>query len=463
MKKKQLLLTALLGALSVNGFAQKDIWLLKGDKTVATFSMEAGDYVTFHKPDLAEPEKSVTLTPGNTGKNFISYTVDAASDQYYAHGFFQDYLVDTVLKYYFSSSLDAADNSTLSQAMRMLLQYYGYTDQGTLTYKIENGMSDGQSYLYIPAGQTYYVATCNITSIDESAGVASLGDEMSVAKLTTSEAGESSETVQIEYNGQDDDGDLTYTITPSAGVKTLYTRLFKQKEYDQSVSLNGFSATYFPSADPWTADEWARYGDGQSWSTDGEDDYTMVVLGVDANGDWVKAENTQHITGVVDNCPKVNLLSKTAGAGSVSVNAEITPSNVTAAHMRLMKENDYDDAINAGSTMQELATGGDATDIREQINTYGEYTFSKSDLERGWYTLIISATDANGTNVTRANFHSHADELGSEWEILTSTFPASQDSPAARVACKVKQHKAPLAAGRPAAGTLSLRTLRLAK
>ena len=65
-------------------------------------------------------------------------------------------------------------------------------------------------------------------------------------------------------------------------------------------------------------------------------------------------------------------------------------------------------------------------DIKADIKYYGEYTFSKEDVERGWYSLLISGTDENGTNVTRLIFHTHLEN--SEWEIETTTFPVQADT-----------------------------------
>lgn len=429
-KKRWASIAILLAAFCLQATAQNTLYLMKGDKLVATHSIEEGDYVTFKRPESQPAQATVSLQAVETGKNFIKYKVTAGADQYYAHGFWTASYIDQVLKAYYSTKLEDADETTLKAAVRLLLQYQSYDDKGTLSYTINNGDNDGNgTNFFIPAGQDFYVAANNLTNYDEKGGTAQMGDELSIVKMTTLAAGTSSESISVEYARLTDDEEATFNITPSSGIVTLYTLLAKKKELDQNVSIYGFDKVFFASAEPWTATEWSKWGAEQAWSLDGEDDYVMTVLGIDANGDWAKAECEQHIATAADNCPKINLLSKKAADGSVSVTYEITPSNVTAAHVRLMKENDLENLINAGSTLQDEAVGGDAEDITATINEQGEATFEKSDLARGWYSLLISATDDNGTTVCEANFHSHL--ANSQWEVNTTSFPATSLAKAA--------------------------------
>lgn len=421
-----LVMAAMLVGMSLTATAQRSLYVLKGNTVVATHEVSDGDYATFERPTTVPVQQSVTLEGVATGKNFIQYKVTTTSaSQYYAHAFFQSNTLDQVLQQYYGVKLSEADELTIKAALRLLVQYDGNTDQGTQTYTITNGRSDGQgTNFHIPAGQDFYVVANNLTSVDDQGGTAQMGDELSVVKLTTSEAETSSETIAVEYTGLTDDLDATFSITPSSGIVTLYTLLAKKKELDQNVSIYGFDKVFFDAAEPWTATEWTRYGDQQSWSLDGEDDYVMTVLGIDGNGDWVKSSCEQHIATAADNCPKVEILTKEAGDGSVSVTFGVTPSSVTASHVRLMKENDLENLLNQpGTTLDQVATDGDATDLTATINASGKATFTQSDLSRGWYALLISATDANGTTVTEADFHSHLDNA--EWEITTTAFPVA--------------------------------------
>lgn len=206
----------------------------------------------------------------------------------------------------------------------------------------------------------------------------------------------------------------------------MYTLLTKKAQLDQYISNYGYDYVMFSFGSPITAQDWNTYGSQAAWGLDDENDYVMSVLGIDADGDWVKAKDEQHIVISNDKCPKVNVLSKKASDGNIKVTFEITPSNVSAAHVRLMPDNDVADELNRNKTLDQIAVEGDATDIKADINYYGEYTFSKEDVERGWYSLLISGTDENGTNVTRLIFHTHLENA--EWEIETTTFPVQADT-----------------------------------
>lgn len=443
--KQWLATAAVMGGACLPATAQNNLYVMKGDKVVATYGVEAGDYVTFKRPATAPQQQTIGLDAIETGKNYLKYKVTANAEQYYAHGFWAASYVDQVLQYYYGTKIEDADDATLNAALRLLLQYNSYTDKGTLTYTITNGEDDGDgTNFHIPAGQDFYVVANNLTDVDEQGGTSKMGTEFLVAKMTTLTAGESTETVGVEYTGLNEDNEATYSITPSSGIVTLYTLLAKKKELDQNVSIYGFDKVFFSGAEAWTATEWAKWGAEQAWELDGEDDYIMTVLGIDNNGDWVKTACEQHITTATDNCPKVKLLSKTAGDGSVSVTYEITPSNVTSAHVRLMLENDLEDAINKGETLDQLAVGGDAEDVTSTINYYGEATFTKSNLTRGWYALLISATDENGTTVTEADFHSHLSNA--QWEVNTTSFPTTTSAKGHKAG---KKQATPLLSGTP--------------
>lgn len=427
-------MVALLGAMMLPAAAQDSLYVVKGNTVVEALAVGEGDYATFQRPADVPQQQTVELEGVATGKNFIKYKVSTkTADQYYAHGFFQSTVVDYMLQQYYGIKIEDADEMTVQAALRLLVQHYGYTDRGTLTYTITNGENDGQGTdFFVPAGQDFYVVACNLTDVDEQAGTSKMGDECSVVKLTTLAADKSAETIGIEYTGLNDDEEATYAITPSSGIVTLYTMLAKKKEFDQNTSIYGFDKVFFGGAESWTATDWNKWGDQQAWELDGENDYVMTVLGIDANGDWVTATDEQHITTASDNCPKVNILSKEVANGTVTVKYEITPSNVTAAHVRLMKENDVSNAKNNGETLDQIAISGDAEEVTSTINYYGEATFSKADLARGWYDLLISATDENGTNVTEVCFHSHLSNA--EWEIRTTTYPTASAAKAQKVA-----------------------------
>lgn len=430
--KKAIFATAILaGTASLGVNAQENVYLVKGGKVVAQYPVSGVDYMSFKLPEGVEAADSVVPSAVETGKNYIKYAVKTKEkDGYYGHAFFQAQTIDLLLRTYYDTTLEAVGQATLKEILKRLVANYGYLGQGDQTFTVKDGSNDGDGTdFFIPGGQDFYVATVNVTSVtDENA---TIGNEVNFVKLTTNTPGESGETVSVEYAGVDADGNAAYNISLGDNIKTMYALLGSKKKVDQFESVYGYDYMMFTSATQLTASDWSKYYNGKNvWEISDEDDYVMNVLAVDANGDWVKASAENHITVGQGDCPKVNVLSKEAGDGSVKVNFEITPSNVTSAYVRLMTDNDLSNELNKDKTLDQIAAEGDAEDITSTINYAGEYTFKKDNIDRGWYTLLISGTDKNGTTVTKASFHSHL--TNASWEIESKTFPASTSSSAKR-------------------------------
>uniref|UniRef100_UPI004028CC53 hypothetical protein n=1 Tax=Prevotella sp. TaxID=59823 RepID=UPI004028CC53 len=68
-------------------------------------------------------------------------------------------------------------------------------------------------------------------------------------------------------------------------------------------------------------------------------------------------------------------------------------------------------------------------DVTADITADGKLTFSRSftEQERDWYVVVLGVTDANGTTVTRAAFHTHIENA--EWSILSRTYPKEAKAP----------------------------------
>ncbi|MDO4320240.1 MAG: hypothetical protein Q4C34_06645 [Bacteroidales bacterium] len=144
------------------------------------------------------------------------------------------------------------------------------------------------------------------------------------------------------------------------------------------------------------------------WPVEESGKYVMLVRAYDLNGDITdrRFEFDIEVGGDVVAGPSITIFSKTKGDGTVSVNFEIAPSNVEEAYVRLCGENFVDDRLNMGYELHELAMGGDAEDITSAINTLGEYTFSATDIDAEWKSLLIYAMDKDGHRTTlRINFY----------------------------------------------------------
>lgn len=117
------------------------------------------------------------------------------------------------------------------------------------------------------------------------------------------------------------------------------------------------------------------------------------------------------------------------GDGTYTIKSKA--SSIKSARMLVMKENDWDDALNAYDVETPsmawadfMATTDKAEDVTEVVKQFnGKFTFKKSfsDAERGWYVAVLAVTDDYGTTVSRSIFHSHITDA--EFGTLTKTFP----------------------------------------
>lgn len=117
------------------------------------------------------------------------------------------------------------------------------------------------------------------------------------------------------------------------------------------------------------------------------------------------------------------------GDGTYTIKSKA--SSIKSARMLVMKEDDWDDALNEyqveNPTMawaDFMATTDKAEDVTEVVKLFnGKFTFKKSfsDAERGWYVAVLAVTDDYGTTVSRSTFHSHITDA--EFGTLSKTFP----------------------------------------
>lgn len=414
IKKLFIIMTFITGTILTAG-AQEDtenqfVYLIKGNQVVGKYSVEDVDYVSFHLPE-GVTENPVTLTIDDAGKNYITYTVNTLNPSTkYAHCTVAEHTVDYLLQEYCGTTLAEATPDDMKSALYYSMSFYGFEAAGTDTYTIRDGYDDGYgTIIEVIAGQRYIAC---VWELDDNYDV--IGDPY-YQTVNTLPAGDSQSVLDVEYAGLDDTGSATFNFNIGSdivrvrtlyGLKDMMSWYIQRFGYDYTMIV--FGQSYLPE----------ELGEGSAgWPVIDEDDYIIYALGIDSEGNWVKAECEAHIVPPAreEQGPQIKIFSKEKGDGKVSVNFEITPSNVDEAYIRLMSENDADDRLNEGYTLAEIASGGDAVDITGEINKWGEYTYTNNEVPRGWESLLIMGRNSDGTTVTRINFH--AFQEGSEWDI----------------------------------------------
>ena len=421
MTKRLLSLLALSAGLSSTAFAQEYLYLIKGTQVVAKYPVSDVDYMTFQLPDGVKEAKDVEVEVANAGKNYITYmVVTLQSSEQYAHTAVSASVLNYVLQEYFSTTLEAASESDIESALRSILYSYGYLAKGSQVFTMKDGeVDDNDDTFTVLAGETYYVVACNVVNDD-------LGETISYATVTTTEAEQSKETVAVSYTGLSSDGGASFSIVPSDGITAFYTLFGYKDTLEPYIQQYGIKYTALSFGERWTPAEWKS--NPATWSIKGEADYTLYVLGIDSEGDRTEASASAHIVPDTSEttAPTIKVATKSKGNGAVSVNFEVTPSNVTEVYVNLLEENTVESKLNRGFTLSDLAAGATALDITNEINTNGEYTYTNSSVDSGWQTLLISAKSKEGdVTVLRLNFNAHVD---SDWEETTTVITDSSVS-----------------------------------
>ncbi len=436
-------------AFALNANAQQKVNLNLGDSVVQTVQLGADDYIAFGRPAGVSDLLPVDITGITATKNSVKYTVETdPKGGLFIQMLMAESYLDLYLQLYMSSSVATANDSILTQAFRtFLLSGYGFGGYGPQTITAKNGEENENGETdFIPGGQKYYIVAADLTQT--STGYA-LGKNMTYKTVTTLAPGESTETLQATFDGVDSDGNAGFSVTPSAGIKTLYMVLGTKKSIDQFISIYGYDYLMFTQANAFTAEEWnALEAADRKWTVSKENDYTFCVLGVDNNGDWVKVQlDDLHIKPVADDkCATVDLSQFTSGDGSMSATYSVSSnaSAVSKAKLLVMKETQWDDALNAliadttknytnpyEAWAEEMEAAEGTVDVTDQVNTAKKVEYSRTftDSERGWYVIVLAVTDENGTSITRTSFHSHLTDA--EHETISHTYPVSSSSASA--------------------------------
>ena len=427
-------------AVSTTAQAQQKVNLNKGDQKVATVELGENDYIAFSRPAGVLDQRLVEIVKTATTKNSVKYTILAKTDdQFSCHMMVDKYFLEAFMREYMNTQLSNCTKEQLENAFStLLLSGYGSGLRGTQDFVVENGEADQSgSTQFVLGGQDYYIVTCNLVA-DGSAY--QLGNDMSYKVVSTPAAGQSSETLEVNYVGLDAEGKATFSVDASDGIKTLHMVLGTKKSIDEVLNVMGYDYVMSVESNNFTLENWRELQDAEmnKWNLSAEDHYSFLVLGVDNNGDWVKAQvDDVYIKPAADNnCPKLDTESfkVTDGALAVSYSVASQTASPLQARMVLMKENDWDDTLNEyvrvkgyenpSEAWPDLMNSDKATDVTADVKD-GKYNFTKNftDDERDWYVLAFAVTDANGTTITRTAFHSHIE--GADPETITHTYPVA--------------------------------------
>lgn len=427
-------------AVSTTAQAQQKVNLNKGDQKVATVELGENDYIAFSRPAGVLDQRLVEIIKTATTKNSVKYTILAKTDdQFSCHMMVDKYFLEAFMREYMNTQLSNCTQEQLENAFStLLLSGYGSGLRGTQDFVVENGEADQSgSTQFVLGGQDYYIVTCNLVA---DGNAYQLGNDMSYKVVSTPAAGQSSETLEVNYVGLDAEGKATFSVDASDGIKTLHMVLGTKKSIDEVLNVMGYDYVMSVESNNFTLENWRELQDAEmnKWNLSAEDHYSFLVLGVDNNGDWVKAQvDDVYIKPAADNnCPKLDTESfkVTDGALAVSYSVASQTASPLQARMVLMKENDWDDTLNEyvrvkgyenpSEAWPDLMNSDKATDVTADVKD-GKYNFTKNftDDERDWYVLAFAVTDANGTTITRTAFHSHIE--GADSETITHTYPVS--------------------------------------
>lgn len=433
---KQILAAAAITASCFGAFADGDtMYLIKDNHVVGKYHIDEVDYATFTLPEGVS-DNNITLEMDDIKKNEVAYTINTVNPLIaYAHNIISDYDAQLTANEVFKASFDLLPDEDKVIVLKYALSQNAYVGIGSQSFKQKDFKDDGTGsanvvnrFSVIP-GTKYYLCAWEVDYLDQTPLENFVYTEFSTlapAKAdidfnctfsgTTSQYG-----AQIDFTGSDD---VYY-------VRTCWGARSQMNIYVQVYGLDFLMGTF---GQAWNLSFLQGSGDfiddvpNSTWALNGSGEYVMFARAYNAAGDYkdirldVDVEEEIKTKG-----PDITVISKSKTDGSVSATFEINPSNVTKATVRLLEENDVDDALNSNMKLSEIATAGDATDITETINKFGEYVFSASGLNNEkWYSILVYALDKSGNSTTvRVNVCPFED---TEWSFYPPVYESAETS-----------------------------------
>ncbi len=408
-------------AVALTAAAQdQTMYLVKNDRVVAKYAVDAVDYIAFELPDNVSRD-NVWLTIDNVGKNTVTYTVNTSgSDIGYGHNLLSYWDVNYNSLDMLGEMYDDLDEDAKVSILQYTLSMNAFLGVGTAKYT-QNDFEQYSNYseanrFSVQPGTKYFLCVWEAdpvtsepletfvydTLTTEAPDEVNLGLDVTMDEVTIYG-------MALNFTGNDD---VLYVRT-AWGMKsamesyeTVYGRDFLMGTFGQNWSLEFLAGT--GDLQPGVANAtWPVYDSGE---------YVMYVDAYSKKGNVQRAKYIfEYEDASVGDAPTITVLNRDKGDGRVSVNFEIIPSNVEEAYVRLLSENTVDDRLNMGYTYPELAKGGDAIDITNEINRLGEYTYTNNEVPEEWNALLIYAQGKEGGETTlRINFYPDSD---TEWSV----------------------------------------------
>lgn len=409
-----------LTALGAPAADNETMYLVKGNRVVAKYAVDAVDYISFNLPDDVLDE-NLWLTVDKVGKNTVTYTVNTAgSDVAYAHNLLSYYDVNYVAMDMCGDMLENLDEETTLKCIQYALASNAFVGIGKNTFTQTDfeqfdPSSEANRFVVTP-GTKYYLCAWQVDPVTTEPMEAFVYKE-----LTTEQPEAVALDLDVKFSKYNDYG-MVLDVTGSdkiSYVRTCWGMKDMMQAYADSYGMDFLMGTFGQN---WSLSFLSGTGDMEpgienaTWPVYDPGEYVMFIRAYDFEGNMEEKEFVFEYTSSEENDgPVIKIFSKEKGEGYVKVNFEITPSNVEEAYVRLMSENMVDNRINMGYTYPELAMGGDAVEITNEINKTGEYTFESNEVVEQWNSILIYAkTKEGGVTTLRVNFYPDSD---SDWSI----------------------------------------------
>lgn len=414
--KKYIFAASIMAAACTAATAQDTMYLVKGDHVVGKFANDAVDYITFDLPDNVI-DGNLWVKVDQVGKNDITYTVGAVSPgTAYAHNILSAWDIDYYGLIYMGDLYANLEPAAQTQLLQWYLSHNAYMAQGTQTFTQIDFENDGTGSQYsrftVTPGTPFFLCAWEIDPVTMQPL-----ESFAMTELRTDDPGQSAAQWDVQHTGQNEYG-LVFDFTGGDAVKYYLTAYGKKAAMENTIASYGeefVMGAFGQRFAPWELEGIGELGvDASTWPAEDAGEYMLIVRAYDNNGDMNTKTLTATFVSDRQAGPQFNVFTRSKADGQVSINFEITPSNVTEAWVNMLGENETDDLMNTGLELWELAADGDrAVDITEDINYYGEYTFNAAIPDGKWYNIIVAALDKQGNRTAqRFAFNNRED---SEW------------------------------------------------